>query len=123
MGCKDTMKTMNFSLLLKPASHRCNLRCKYCFYLEKSAVYPGGALRMSDDTLDRLVSSFMAIPMRQHSFGWQGGEPTLMGLDFFKRVTELQKKYGRSTTDCKPTARFWTTSGARISRNTNSWWE
>ena len=90
------MKTMNFSLLVKPVSHRCNLRCKYCFYLEKSSVYSGAPLRMSDETLERIVSSFMAIPMWRHSFGWQGGEPTLMGLDFFKRVTELQRKYGRS---------------------------
>ncbi|NOY74473.1 MAG: anaerobic sulfatase maturase [Kiritimatiellaeota bacterium] len=87
---------MNFSLLIKPASYRCNLRCRYCFYLEKSSIYSKGVPSMTNETLERMISSFMAIPMRQHSFGWQGGEPTTMGLDFFKRVTELQKKHGRS---------------------------
>lgn len=87
---------MNFSLLIKPASYRCNLRCRYCFYLGKSAIYSKGVPSMTDETLERMVSSFMAIPMRQHSFGWQGGEPTTMGLDFFKRVTDLQKRFGIS---------------------------
>ena len=87
---------MDFSLLIKPASYRCNLRCRYCFYLEKSAIYSKGVPSMTDETLERMVSSFMAIPMQQHSFGWQGGEPTIMGLDFFKRVTELQKRFGIS---------------------------
>jgi uncharacterized protein len=51
---------------------------------------------MTSETLERVISSFMAIPMRQHSFGWQGGEPTTMGLDFFKNATRLQKKFGAS---------------------------
>ncbi len=49
---------------------------------------------MSDEVLDRMISTFLATNQPQHSIGWQGGEPTLMGLDFFKRVTELQEKYG-----------------------------
>ncbi len=51
---------------------------------------------MSDAVLETMIRKFMALPMPQHAFGWQGGEPTLMGLDFFKRVTELQSRYGRS---------------------------
>ena len=86
-----------FSLLIKPASADCNLRCSYCFYLPKSALYPSSKRhRMTDAVLDRLVSSFMATEQEQYAFGWQGGEPLLMGLDFWKRVTALQEERGRS---------------------------
>jgi uncharacterized protein len=50
---------------------------------------------MSDEVCERMISTFLATPQPHHSIGWQGGEPTLMGLDFFKRVTDLQKQYGR----------------------------
>ncbi|MFW6414607.1 MAG: anaerobic sulfatase maturase, partial [Verrucomicrobiota bacterium] len=86
-----------FSLLIKPASADCNLRCDYCFYLEKSGIYPSKPKhRMSDDVLERMISSFLQTEQPNYSFGWQGGEPTLMGVDFFRRVTELQQKYGRA---------------------------
>ncbi len=85
-----------FSLLIKPAGPDCNLRCAYCFYLGKSALYPESSRhRMSDEVLDRLITSYMATEQPQYAFGWQGGEPTLMGVDFFKRVTDLQQKRGR----------------------------
>jgi len=51
---------------------------------------------MSDDVLEKMISSFMGTGQRQYSFCWQGGEPTLMGVDFFRHVTELQKKYGKA---------------------------
>jgi uncharacterized protein len=86
----------DFSLLIKPAGADCNLRCGYCFYLKKSALYPGAPRhRMTDAILDRMIGSFMATGQRVYSFAWQGGEPTLVGLDFFKRVVELQKHYGK----------------------------
>lgn len=50
---------------------------------------------MSDEVLERMIQSFMSVDQPEYSFGWQGGEPTLMGLNFFKRVVELQQKYGR----------------------------
>lgn len=85
-----------FSLLIKPTSADCNLRCDYCFYLNKNSLYPTTKLhRMPDDVLEQLISKYMSTPQTMHSFGWQGGEPTLMGIDFFYRVLELQKKYGR----------------------------
>jgi uncharacterized protein len=85
-----------FSLLVKPASADCNLRCKYCFYLDRCELYPEAPRhRMSDEVLERMLSTFLATPQPQHSIGWQGGEPTLMGLDFFRRVTDLQQQYGR----------------------------
>lgn len=90
-----TMK--NFSLLIKPASADCNLHCEYCFYLSKSQLYPETTRhRMSYKLLERLISSYMATEQSCYSFGWQGGEPTLMGIDFFKAVVEMQKKYGRA---------------------------
>jgi uncharacterized protein len=85
-----------FSLLIKPSGADCNLRCSYCFYLGKAALYPESSRhRMSDAVLERLISSYMATSQPQYAFGWQGGEPTLMGLDFFRKVTDLQKKHGR----------------------------
>ncbi|MFC1461269.1 anaerobic sulfatase maturase [Verrucomicrobiota bacterium] len=84
-----------FSLLIKPASADCNLRCAYCFYLDRAALYPDVSVhRMSDDTLERLIAGYMGTDQAQYAFGWQGGEPTLMGTGFFQRVTALQKKYG-----------------------------
>jgi len=50
---------------------------------------------MSDDVLEQLISSYMATSQTQYVFGWQGGEPTLMGIEFFHRVVELQQKYGK----------------------------
>lgn len=85
-----------FSLLIKPASADCNLRCDYCFYSSRSQLYPETSThRMTDEVLTRMIASFMATDQPQHAFGWQGGEPTLMGVDFFRRVTELQQKFGR----------------------------
>ncbi len=86
----------NFSLLIKPASADCNLRCGYCFYLPTASLYPETTChRMDDRTLERVISSFLATPQETHTFGWQGGEPTLMGLPFFQRVVALQSTLGR----------------------------
>ncbi|MHA1105760.1 MAG: anaerobic sulfatase maturase [Promethearchaeota archaeon] len=82
-----------FSLLIKPAGADCNLRCQYCFYidhLDKGKPKP----RMSVQILEKIVSSYMQINQNlNYVFGFQGGEPTLMGLEFFKTVIELQKKH------------------------------
>ena len=86
-----------FTLLIKPSSADCNLRCDYCFYLEKSHLYPQTARhRMSDEVLEKMIKSYMATPQPVYSFAWQGGEPTLMGLEFFEKVITWQKQYGRS---------------------------
>jgi len=90
------MSSPPFSLLIKPASADCNLQCEYCFYLEKSELYPDQRRhRMGDAVLDKLISTYMATDQPVYSFGWQGGEPTLMGIEFFRRVTDLQMKHGR----------------------------
>jgi len=84
-----------FQLLVKPASADCNARCDYCFYLRVGdEMYTERRHRMPDDVLERLVSSFMKLRLPISVFSWQGGEPTLMGLPFYERVVELQKKHG-----------------------------
>lgn len=82
-----------FSLLIKPASADCNLRCDYCFYLEKGALYPESRKhRMSEATLRVLMQRYFETEQPVYSMVWQGGEPTLMGAPFYKQVTELQKE-------------------------------
>jgi uncharacterized protein len=82
--------------MAKPIGPVCNLRCEYCFYLEKEALYPDGEqYRMSDEVLEayirQVVQAHADIP--ELLFAWQGGEPTLLGIDFFRRALELQKSY------------------------------
>lgn len=68
-----------FSLLIKPTSSDCNLRCDYCFYSSRVDLYPEQIVhRMADDVLSRLIASYMATDQPQYIFGWQGGEPTLI---------------------------------------------
>ena len=80
------------NLLIKPTGPNCNLSCKYCFYLEKVDIYPGKN-RMDLATAENMISQLMESG-EPAAFSWQGGEPALMGLDFFKEVIELQKKHG-----------------------------
>lgn len=86
----------SFSLLIKPVSFDCNLRCEYCFYLRAEEVYGSGAHRMPDEVLEKMVRQMMGYGFGETVFGWQGGEPTVAGLDFFRRIVELQMKHGRS---------------------------
>ena len=83
------------SVLVKPAGPDCNLNCRYCFYLKKADLF-GGAVqhRMIDNVLEEMVRQIMRDGSPMVHFGWQGGEPTLMGLDFFRMAVEFQKKYG-----------------------------
>jgi len=83
-------------LLIKPVSYDCNLDCRYCFYKKTSHLYPGKNHRMREDVLERVIFESMSYADGgQCVFSWQGGEPLLAGVDFFKRVIELEKKYGR----------------------------
>lgn len=82
------------SILIKPASANCNMDCKYCFYKCLSShreEYSKGF--MSDDTLETLVREAIAYAYGSLTFAFQGGEPTLAGIDFYKKAIELQKKY------------------------------
>jgi uncharacterized protein len=82
-------------VMAKPIGALCNLDCSYCFYLEKENLYPERErFRMSDEVLDAYVRRYItAQPTPVVEFTWQGGEPTLMGLDFFERAVELQRHY------------------------------
>lgn len=81
--------------MAKPAGPACNLRCRYCFYTEKEALFDGAEqYRMSDEVLEAYIRKYIeAAPTQEVNFAWQGGEPTLLGVDFFRRAVELQKKY------------------------------
>lgn len=85
------------SLLIKPASAVCNLDCAYCFYLDREADpyrdLPGRS--MDVETLERLVDTWMFYSYPASTFAFQGGEPTLVGLRFFEKLIEFQKRYGR----------------------------
>ena len=83
-----------FTLLIKPTGSDCNLDCKYCFYKHRSPDLGQGRQRMTEEVLEKLVQDYMELRFPVAGFAWQGGEPTLMGLDFYGRVVELQKKYG-----------------------------
>lgn len=85
-------------VMAKPGGAKCNIDCKYCFYHEKQSLYPQRKQhwKMSEETLEEYVKQHIAA---QHShpvtFSWQGGEPLLLGLPFFKRVVELCQRYGQ----------------------------
>ncbi len=83
-----------FHLLAKPTGAVCNLDCKYCFFLSKDRLYPGSGFRMSDEVLERYVQQLLESHRTPEiTVAWQGGEPTLMGLDFFERSTEYVEKH------------------------------
>ena len=85
----------SFHIMAKPVGPVCNLGCKYCFYLEKENLYPNTSeWRMSDEVLESYIRQYVeaqSVPVV--SFAWQGGEPTLLGVDYFRKVVELEKKY------------------------------
>jgi uncharacterized protein len=85
-----------FHLLAKPTGAICNLDCAYCFFLDKEIFYPGSKFRMSDDVLEQYIRQLIESHQTDSvNIAWQGGEPTLMGLDFFRRTMTLIEKYRR----------------------------
>jgi len=83
-------------VMAKPTGSVCNIDCKYCFYLEKEKLYPekGKNWRMNDEVLELYVRQYIeAQDVPVVNFAWQGGEPTLMGVDYYRRAVELQAKY------------------------------
>ena len=86
-----------FHVMTKPIGPICNLDCEYCFYLEKEELYPdNNSFRMTDEVLENYVRQYIeAQQVNEVTFAWQGGEPTLMGVDFFRRAVEYQYRYRR----------------------------
>ncbi len=84
-----------FHVMTKPIGSSCNLACSYCFYLEKAHLYAGkSAGRMSQETLETYIRDYIAAqPSQVVSFAWQGGEPTLLGIDFFRSVVRMQRQH------------------------------
>jgi len=89
------MSATNFHVLAKPIGPICNLDCKYCFYLEKELLYPQvDKWAMQPEVLESYIRQYIeAHDTPVVNFAWQGGEPTLLGVDYFRRVVELEKKY------------------------------
>ncbi len=92
--------TRGLHVMSKPIGPICNLDCKYCFYLEKEKLYDNGEKwAMSDEVLESYIRQYIEqqdVP--EISFAWQGGEPTLLGVRFFRKVVELQRKYASGKT-------------------------
>jgi uncharacterized protein len=84
-----------FHVLAKPTGAVCNLDCTYCFFLSKEALYPDSNFRMADDLLEIYIRQLVESQPDTVTIAWQGGEPTLMGLDFFRRSVELVERYRR----------------------------
>ncbi|MFN4227980.1 MAG: anaerobic sulfatase maturase [Candidatus Ratteibacteria bacterium] len=83
-------------LLIKPSSYLCNLDCSYCFYKKTKSIYPEGKI-MNLNTLEFFIKKFIEYSEGKNLyFCWQGGEPLLCGIDFYYKVIDFQKKYGKS---------------------------
>lgn len=85
-----------FHVLAKPSGPICNLDCSYCFFLAKEALYPGDRFRMPDDVLATYIRQLIESHVSPEvTIAWQGGEPTLMGLDFFRRAVAFAEECAR----------------------------
>ena len=85
-----------FHLLAKPTGATCNLDCEYCFFLSKEMLYPGSRFRMADEMLEAYIRQLIEAHRTPFvTIAWQGGEPTMMGADFFRRSIEYVEKYRR----------------------------
>lgn len=100
-----------FHVMAKPIGPRCNLDCSYCYYLEKEALYPDERrFRMAPDILETFIRDYIVSQanagQREIGFTWQGGEPTMLGLDYFRTIVALQRKHcpsGRTITNALQT--------------------
>ena len=86
-----------FHVMAKPTGAVCNLDCEYCFFLSKEMLYPGSRFRMAADLQETYIRQLLEAHARvpEVVVAWQGGEPTMMGLDFFRRAIELERQYAR----------------------------
>jgi uncharacterized protein len=101
-GAAGAMLTMPgaphaFHLMAKPTGATCNLDCEYCFFLSKEMLYPSSRFRMAEDVQEAYIRQLLEAHARAPEVivAWQGGEPTIMGLDFFRRAAELVREHAR----------------------------
>ncbi len=106
------MKRSAFQVMLKPVGPACNLDCTYCYYLEKKNLYPfAKGYRLKDDLLEIFIKEYIrAQDVPVVSFVWQGGEPSMLGVEYFRKALELQKKYA----DGKRTENAFQTNGTLL---------
>ncbi len=89
----------SFHIMAKPSGSACNLNCEYCFFLRKEELYPGSHFRMTEEVHEAYIRQLLESHKSPSiSIAWQGGEPTLMGLDFYRHSLELQQKYRKPGT-------------------------
>ena len=88
-----------FNIMLKPAGSLCNLDCRYCYYLDKADLYGGREPRMTEEMLEQLVKDYIeANEVEEVQFNWHGGEPLVLGLDFYRKAVELEQRYAGGKT-------------------------
>lgn len=86
-------KPLRFNMMFKPIGSLCNLNCTYCYYLDKADIY-GKELKMPLEVLEKSIKEYLEInDSEEITFDWHGGEPLLLGLEYFEKIVELQKKY------------------------------
>lgn len=86
---------VSFNIMLKPAGSRCNLACSYCYYLDKADIYGGREPVMTEQMLETLVREYIrANDVPEVTFNWHGGEPLILGMDFYRKALSFEKKYG-----------------------------
>jgi uncharacterized protein len=89
----------NYHVMAKPTGAVCNLDCRYCFFLAKESLYPDSRFRMAEEVLESYLRQLIeAQDSPEITVAWQGGEPTLMGLDFFRKSIEYIRKYQKNGT-------------------------
>ncbi len=116
------------TILLKPASSRCNMRCRYCFYADEAKKRRTADYGfMSPETLEIVFRRALTYSTGHCTIAFQGGEPTLAGLDFFRRACSWSKSIMsttvRSSMHCKRTATIWTIPGRNSLPGITFWWE
>lgn len=98
-ACSTRLRTRRypaFHVVAKPVGSLCNLDCQYCYYLEKEQLYAGRSLRMPTKVLESFIAQYIAGQQSTDvHFLWQGGEPTLLGVDYFSQIVRLQEQYAR----------------------------
>jgi uncharacterized protein len=101
-----------FNVMVKPTGPLCNLNCTYCYYLEKKKLFPENKdFKLHEDLLEVFINQYIDVQqVPVVTFVWQGGEPTLLGLDYFKKVVDLQKKYSNG----KKIENAFQTNGTRL---------